>query len=86
MGQTIKKWGNSLAVRIPSAYADQLHWQEDTEVELSVVDGKLIAEAVGATGSLDIPAYDLEELIAQMRPETFHDETKWGQPVGKEVW
>ena len=86
MAQTIKKWGHSLAVRIPAAVADQLHWEENTEVEFSVSDGKLVAEAVGGFDLSDIPVYDLHELLAQMRPETFHAETDWGKPVGNEVW
>ena len=86
MAQPIKKWGNSLAVRIPAAFADQLHWEENTEVELSVIDGKLVAEAVGGLDMQDIPVYDLGEMLAQIRPETFHPETDWGPPVGKEAW
>jgi antitoxin MazE len=83
MSQTLGKWGHSLAYRVPKPYADQLNWNETTEVEAHVVDGKLIIEAVD---HLDMPVYALEDLLADMRPETFHSETDWGPPVGKEVW
>ncbi len=86
MAQAIKKWGNSLAVRIPAAFAEQLHWDENTEVELRVSDGKLVAEAVGGFDLSDIPVYDLDALLAQMQPGESHAETDWGAPVGNEVW
>ncbi len=86
MAQAIKKWGNSLAVRIPAAFAEQLHWDENTEVELSVSDGKLITQAVNSFDLSDIPVYDLNELLAQMQPGMSHTEADWGAPVGNEVW
>jgi len=30
--------------------------------------------------------YDLDDLIGQMTPETFHDEIDFGPPMGQEVW
>jgi antitoxin component of MazEF toxin-antitoxin module len=33
-----------------------------------------------------IPDFDLESLIARMRPETFHDDIDFGKPVGREIW
>jgi transcriptional regulator with XRE-family HTH domain len=38
------------------------------------------------TSDIEIPVYDLADLLAQMRPETSHSETEWGPPVGREVW
>ena len=83
MGQNIGKWGNSLAYRIPKAYADELSWSEDTEVEARVVDGKLVIEAVQGN---DIPVYDLEELLVGITPELVHEEISTGQSVGKEIY
>jgi antitoxin MazE len=83
MSQIIGKWGHSLAVRIPRAYAEQLRWGEQTEIEASVVDGKLIIEAVETT---HIPYYSLEELLVGLTPDTAHAEISTGQAMGKEVW
>jgi hypothetical protein len=33
-----------------------------------------------------MPIYELDELLAQMTPDTFHDEVDFGTPVGKECW
>ena len=83
MSQTIGKWGNSLAVRIPRAFAEQLHWDEQTEVEPKVVDGRLVIEAVTAA---EIPYYSLKELLVGLTPETAHAEISTGPAVGNEVW
>ena len=80
MRTRIQKWGNSLALRIPKPFAAELGLDKDREVELSVVKGRLVAEAPPT------PSYTLEELLAGVRPANLHDETEWGPPVGKEIW
>lgn len=79
MPLTIGKWGNSLAVRIPSPYANELHWSENTEVECSIRDGKLILEA------LHEPVYQLEDLLVGMNRNNRHEETQTGPSVGSEA-
>ncbi|HEX5273336.1 MAG TPA: AbrB/MazE/SpoVT family DNA-binding domain-containing protein [Gemmataceae bacterium] len=79
MQAQIGKWGNSLAVRIPSAYAKGLNLAEGTEVDIVVVDGGLLLKRRPAE-------YSLDELIAGITPENRHDETDWGPPVGDEAW
>ena len=78
--QTISKWGNSLAVRIPAAFAETVGLEEGTEVEIKVRAGRLIV----------IPAashrYDLRRLVQQITPENSHELIDWGKPVGKEHW
>jgi antitoxin MazE len=76
----VQKWGNSLAIRIPKKYADKLHWDQTTDVELSIVDGKLITEAVKE------PMYDLEQLLSGVTPDNLHSEVTTGRPVGNEAW
>lgn len=83
MGRTLGKWGHSLAVRIPKAFAEQLRWDEHTEVEPRIVDGKLVIEVVDRA---DIPYYSLEELLVGLTPETAHPEISTGPAVGNEVW
>lgn len=75
----IAKWGDSLAVRIPKAFASEAQLEEGMEVELSVEDGRIILGPVR-------PKYSLEELLEGITPENLHPETDWGPPVGKEVW
>jgi antitoxin MazE len=75
----VTRWGNSLAVRIPKALAEQTRIEEGSEVELSVADGALTIRPKAHS-------YSLEELLDQVTPENRHDEIDWGEPQGKEVW
>jgi antitoxin MazE len=75
----VTRWGNSLAVRIPKALAEQTRIEDGSEVELSVADGALTIRPKARS-------YSLEELLAQVTPENRHDEIDWGEPQGKEVW
>ncbi len=81
--QTLQKWGNSLGIRIPKTYLDELSWGEDTQVRESVVGGKLVIEAVTTP---KIPKYKLKELLGGVTPETRHEEVDFGEPVGREIW
>lgn len=78
--QTISKWGNSLAVRIPAAFAETVGLEEGTVVDLKVRAGRLIV----------IPAeslrYDLQQLVDQITPKNSHRLVDWGKPAGKETW
>jgi len=38
----VQKWGNSVALRIPKAFAEEMQMTADTAVELSIEDGKLV--------------------------------------------
>jgi len=38
MKTTIQKWGNSLALRIPKAFADELGLERDSLVELTMTE------------------------------------------------
>jgi antitoxin MazE len=79
MQTQIGKWGNSLAVRIPKTYAKDLQLKEGMDLEVSLLDGKLVLRPLER-------AYTLEELVAQITPENVHEETDWGPAVGRESW
>ena len=75
----IQKWGNSLAVRIPSNVADEIKLAQGSDVELRIENQELKI----------VPAKKkptLEELMAQITPENRHGEVDWGEPEGAEVW
>jgi len=76
----IRQWGNSLAVRIPKAFAVEAGLQAHTEVELTMRDGQLILTPVTQSGST------LEQLVAGITDENRHPEFDFGADVGKEVW
>jgi antitoxin MazE len=80
MQTRVQKWGNSLALRIPKTFADEIAIAFDSPVEVSIVDGKLIVIPI------EEPEITLEELLAGITPENLHDEIRTGTAVGNEVW
>lgn len=77
MRTQVGKWGNSLAVRIPSAFAKELHLEEGMDLDASIVDGGMVLRPPAKS-------YRLEELVAKITPENRHGETNWGETMGRE--
>ena len=65
MKAKIAKWGNSLAVRLPRQYADELGLKAGSEVELKRRGSRL---AISPVPPPKIPQYRLEDLLAQIKP------------------
>jgi antitoxin MazE len=76
----VQKWGNSLALRIPKSFVLETALKPDTEVDLSLVEGKLIITTLAET------AYSLEALLNDITEDNTHTEIITGGPVGNEVW
>jgi antitoxin MazE len=73
------RWGNSLALRIPTAYARDLNVVEGTTAELKIEEGRLVA-----TPAPRVPEYSLEDLLAQISDDNVHAEVSTGRAVGDE--
>lgn len=80
METKIQKWGNSLALRIPKIYAKNTKIEQDTLVDISIEDGKLIIVPIVE------PVDSLNSLLAQITEENIHGEIDTGHSVGKEIW
>lgn len=80
MKTRVQKWGNSLAVRIPKPFATEIGLQQDSPVELSLMDGQLVILPMVE------PSLTLEQLLAQVTEDNLHAEIKSGPAVGNEVW
>lgn len=80
MRTRVQKWGNSLALRIPKSFATEVGLAEDSAVDLSVKDGRLVVQ-VEAEEPLR-----LEDLLEGITDENLHGEWKTGPAVGREVW
>jgi antitoxin MazE len=79
METTIKKWGNSLAVRIPGIFSRQSGITEGTEVEIKVENGSLVITPVKRK-------YTLKELLDQVNDSNLHSEVDTGEVKGNEIW
>jgi len=80
MKTVVRKWGNSLGVRIPKSFASEARIAHGAEVDISVRDGRLVIKAVKH------PRFSLESLLAMVAPGNLHEEVDWGGQVGKEAW
>jgi antitoxin MazE len=79
MQTVIRKWGNSLAVRLPQHVLAQLEINEGATLTLSVEDGVLKMKP-------SRNKYKLDDLLKNHVGSDNHKETDWGTPVGKEEW
>lgn len=76
----IQKWGNSMALRIPKSFADQVSIKLGSSVDLSIQDGKIIIEP------LKTEEYDLKLLVDAINEANLHNEYMVDEPRGKEIW
>jgi len=74
----IQRWGNSLALRIPQAYAREIGLRHNSAVRIRLEGGRLVIEPV--------TRFDLDELLAAITPDNQHGEIDTGAAVGNEVW
>ncbi len=84
MEMIIKKWGNSLATRIPKAIADTIGLHLDQPVNIEVENGKIVI-----TPKTIQVEYTLNDLISQCDPESIKlddEDENWlnDEPVGRE--
>ena len=80
MRSQVHRWGNSLAVRIPKAFAQEVRLDEGTPIDLVVADGRLVLTPVDETG------LSLEQLLAGVTDANLHGELDTGPSVGREQW
>lgn len=80
MHTKVQKWGNSLALRIPKALAEETGLDNDSTVEIRLVDGEIHIVPVKK------PRYTLEGLLDNVTDENRHGEVDTGDAAGNEVW
>ena len=76
----VQKWGNSLALRIPKAFALDAQLANNSFVEISISDGQIIIKPVPA------PSWTLDELLAGINEDNIHHEVDTGIALGNETW
>jgi antitoxin MazE len=80
MRTRVQRWGNSLAVRIPKTFAEEVGLRDDSPVDLRLSQGKLVLEP-----SAPRPA-SLENLLSKVRKSNLHAEFDSGPAQGREAW
>lgn len=80
MKATVKKWGNSAAVRIPASVMQATNLQLDGVVDVREEDGRIVIEPIRQK------SYELEALLKGITSKNQHEAIDFGELVGKEVW
>lgn len=79
MQVTMRKWGNSIGVRIPAGILTELNLSAEKKVDVRAEAGRIIIEPIIDSQET------LEQLLGQITPNNLHSEIDFGQPVGKEL-
>ena len=81
MTTTIRRWGNSAAVRIPHSVLSQANLEEGTDVEIFLSEkGEITLRSMRKRVSI-------QELFADYDGGyNKTEEIDWGKPEGDEVW
>jgi antitoxin MazE len=74
----VQKWGNSLGIRIPVSYTEQLNLKDGSEVELELMGQEVILRPKRTKLSLN-------ELLSRITPENRHQEIDFGKSEGNEA-
>lgn len=73
----VRKWGNSLALRIPSAFSHQLHLNPGSLVDMTIEGDSLVIRTI---------SYSLDEMLSQINENNLHSQMLDGSQVGNEEW
>ena len=76
----VQRWGNSLALRIPKAFAMETHLDNGSEVDVSVKGDSIVISPIRRR------RYDLNDMLEAITPENCHPEFNSGTAVGREEW
>jgi antitoxin MazE len=80
METQVRKWGNSLGVRLPLAIATQANILDGTKVDIVFKKNRI--EII----PLKLPEYSLEELLSNISTENTYKEISTGESLGNEIW
>lgn len=73
----VRRWGNSIGIRIPKHVAKDAGIVDGTELEIDVDEQKIVLSKSSLT---------LGELLKKITPENIHRETDTGSVKGNEEW
>lgn len=77
MEAVVKKWGNSLAIRIPNIYAKDIHIHDGSVIDIERENDIL---------KLKPHKISLSDYLEHVTKENLHCEIEVDGPIGNEVW
>ena len=80
MTTIVQKWGNSLALRIPSALAKDIHLHQGSMVDMAVIEGEMVVKPRGKS------KISLAHMLKGITKNNRHTEQNSGDAAGREIW
>ena len=80
MKATVKKWGNSAAIRIPAHVLEAASLHPEAEVFITEENGRILIEPIHTK------KYDRKSLLRDITPKNQHRAVDFGNPQGEEAW
>ena len=78
MEAVVKKWGNSLGIRIPNHITRGLSLKDGSYVDINNKGKEIIIKPIKKN--------KLAEMLDNINEYNLHEEIDTGEPVGKEIW
>jgi antitoxin MazE len=78
METVVKKWGNSLGIRIPNLIARELSLKDGSFVDINDRGKEIIIKPIKKS--------KLSDMLNKINEQNMHKEIDTGRPVGKEIW
>jgi antitoxin MazE len=78
MEAVIKKWGNSLGIRIPNLIIREFSLRDGSLVEIKDVGSEIIIKPKKKN--------QLSEMLDAINEQNIHEAVATNGPVGKEIW
>ena len=78
MEAVVKKWGNSLGIRIPNTIVRELSLKDGSCVDINEKGKEIVIKPIQRN--------NLSEMLSKINEQNLHEEIDTGEPVGKEIW
>ncbi len=80
MTTIVQKWGNSLALRIPSALARDIHLHQGSMVDVAIIEGGMVVKPKRQS------RLSLTQMLKGITKTNRHSERNTDGAAGREVW
>ncbi|MDR3341613.1 MAG: AbrB/MazE/SpoVT family DNA-binding domain-containing protein [Treponema sp.] len=78
MEAVVKKWGNSLGIRIPNLIVRELSLKDGSLVDIKDMGNEIIIKPKEKN--------KLSEMLKAINEQNIHEEIETNGPVGNEIW
>ena len=78
MEAVVKKWGNSLGIRIPNLIVRELSLKDGSFVDINNNGNEILIKPIRKN--------NLSDMLTLINEQNIHEEIKSTGPIGNEIW